>query len=272
MKDILVQLDGGPRSAARLEAAIAVARTLGASRLTGLFAHSESHGPSAVARRASDHLHAAAERAETAFHAALAGSGILGRWWKLSHGEHGHVIAETVFCARYADLVILGQYDADSSRVPEELIEQVVLNSGRPVLVLPHSGGFESIGARVSVAWNASREASRALHDAMPFLEMAAEVTILAIRNTGPGAVPHPDDVPAVDIADSLATHGIAAKTERLTGEDIGVMDLLLSRSFDVGADLLVMGAHSGLGFSFTRGAGTRFILGHMTLPVLMSN
>jgi nucleotide-binding universal stress UspA family protein len=272
MKDILVHLDGGPRSAARLAAAIAVAKQLGASRLTGLFAQSESHGPSAVARRASDHLQAAALLAEIAFHAALAGSGLVARWWRLSHGEEGHVIAETLFCARYADLVILGQYNADSSRVPESFVEQVVLNCGRPVLVLPHSGAFETIGTRITVAWNASREASRAVHDAMPLLEQAAEVTILAIRNTGPGAVPHLDDVPAVDIADSLATHAIAAKCERLTGEDIGVMDLLLSRSFDLGADLLVMGAHSGLGLSFTRGAGTRFILSHMTLPVLMSN
>jgi nucleotide-binding universal stress UspA family protein len=54
---------------------------------------------------------------------------------------------------------------------------------------------------------------------------------------------------------------------------DIGIMDTLLNNAADLGSDLLVMGAHGHIGLPFvSRGAGTRYILRHMTVPVLMSN
>jgi nucleotide-binding universal stress UspA family protein len=206
------------------------------------------------------------------FHQRLASAGLTGKWWQLTHGEDAHVVAETVFCSRYADLVILGQWQADSSRVPVELVEEVVLQSGRPVLVIPYAGDIPTIGERISVAWNGSRESTRALHDAMPFLERAAEVTVLSVRYPGPSDSRHTEGVPQVNIVDHLVARGIKATSERLTSEDIGVMDILLSRAFDLGSDLLVMGGHSGMGLLFRRGSGTRFILRHMTMPVLMSS
>lgn len=271
MKDILVHLDGGERAAQRLDLAIGLAGRMGA-RLIGLFAQSETDAPSIVARRPSDHLQAAANQAEALFHSGVVAAGLTAKWWRLTHGESSHVISETVFCARYADLVVLGQWQAETAKVPAELVEQVVLHSGRPVLVIPETGPVASLGERISVAWNGSREASRALHDAMPFLKGAAEVDILSIRD--PAATPQsrPDGEPQVDIVDHLACHGIKARSERLMTEEIGVMDALLSRSFDLGSDLLVMGSHSGLGLSFLRGSGTRFMLRHQTLPMLMSN
>jgi nucleotide-binding universal stress UspA family protein len=70
-----------------------------------------------------------------------------------------------------------------------------------------------------------------------------------------------------------LAIHGIAVATEVVLVEDFGVMDMLLNRASDRSADLLVMGAHGSIGFPFeSRGAGTRYILRHMTVPVLMSS
>ncbi|HTH15475.1 MAG TPA: universal stress protein, partial [Magnetospirillum sp.] len=75
-----------------------------------------------------------------------------------------------------------------------------------------------------------------------------------------------------LSIIDHLSAHGITVTREVLAGEDIGIMDLLLSRAFDQGADLLVMGAHGGYHLPFFKGAGTRHILKHMTLPVLMSH
>ncbi len=267
MKEFLVHLDGGERAGLRLEVAIDLAKRFGA-RLTGLFAQAESNAPSVVARRASDGLNAAADRISAQFHKALADAGVSGQWMRLSHGEPGFVVAETAFCARYADMAILGQWEQETSRVPEDLAEEVILQSGRPVLVVPYAGEVASIGNSITIAWNASREAARAIHDALPFLKGAREVTVLAVRE--PDAPAPAADLPQVNIIEHLAAHGVRAKVERLVDEEIGVMDVLLSRAFDLGSDLLVMGAHSGSGLR--RGSGTRFILHHMTLPVLMSN
>jgi nucleotide-binding universal stress UspA family protein len=271
MKDILVQLDGGERSGLRLKVAIEIAQRRN-GRVVGLFAQSETDSSSLVARRASEHLHEAAQHAAEAFQQRVAAAGIAGKWLQLTHGEETHVVGETVFCSRYADLVVLGQWHAEDSRVPNELVEQVLLHSGRPALIIPYAGDVASIGQRVAVAWNGSREATRALHDALPLLKSAAEVTVLSIRGPAPSEAPRGESAPMVGIVEHLAAIGVKATAERLTTEDIGVMDLLLSRAFDLGCDLLVMGAHSGLGLMFMRGSGTRFILRHMTMPVLMAN
>ncbi|MGE5547966.1 MAG: universal stress protein [Solirubrobacterales bacterium] len=267
-KDILVHLDGGERDPLRVEAALALAERFG-GRLTGLFARSEHYGPSVVARRGSEAFEAAARHSEEQFQAATAGSRVPSRWWRLAHGEPGHVVAETAASARFFDLVVLGQNHEDKD-APEELVEQVIMQSGRPVLVLPAVGSYPSIGSNVIVAWNAGREATRALHDAMPLIEQAGNVELLTIRPRKIEAGDQP--LPPLGILDHLTAHGVKVVREVLAGEDIGIMDLLLSRAFDQGADLLVMGAHAGYHLPFFKGGGTRHILKHMTLPVLMAN
>jgi nucleotide-binding universal stress UspA family protein len=80
-------------------------------------------------------------------------------------------------------------------------------------------------------------------------------------------------ELSCIEVTRQLATHGIRAKAEVMLVEDFGIMDMLLNRVTDRGADLLVMGAHGHIGYPFiSRGAGTRYILRHMTVPVLMSN
>lgn len=269
MKDILVHLDGGERDALRVQTALALAARFG-GRVTGLFARSERQVAAAVARRASDAFALAAKQSEDSFVAQTATAAVPVRWWSLAHGEAGHVMHETVVAARFHDLTLLGQHH-DGKDAPEELAEHVVLQSGRPVLVLPSVGSYPTIGTNVLVAWNGGREAARALHDALPLMRGAANVEVLTVRGQPPRK---PDDLllPPLSIHDHLAAHGIAVSREVLAGEEIGVMDLLLSRAFDQGADLLVMGAHGGYHLPFFKGAGTRHILRHMTLPVLMSH
>jgi len=145
----------------------------------------------------------------------------------------------------------------------------LALGVGRPVLIVPRYGTFETVGERVLVAWNGSREATRAVHDALPLLKLASSVTVLSIdpeHDTG-------DRIPGADIALHLARHGVAAEGMSTVGLDISVGDLLLSRAADLGADLIVMGAY---GHSRVRelvlGGATRHILQHMTVPVLMSH
>jgi nucleotide-binding universal stress UspA family protein len=266
LKDILVHLDGGDRDPARITAALNLAKRFN-GRLTGLFARAEHFGPSVVARRASDAFEAAATLSEQQFTEATKDGGIPVRWWRLAHGEQGHVTSETVVCARFADLVVLGQHH-EGKDAPDDLIEQVILQSGRPVLVVPAVGDYPTIGTNVLIGWNGGREASRALHDAMPLIEAASNVELLTVRRqVQPGVA-----LPPVSIAAHLEQHGVKVGREVLAGEDIGVMDLILSRTFDMGADLLVMGAHGGYHLPFFKGQGTRYILKHMTLPVLMAH
>lgn len=269
IKDILVHLDGGSRDAGRTALALTLAQRFGA-RLTGLFARQEHSGPSLVARRASEALTRAAAEAETVFATAADAAGVPWRWWRLAHGDPAHVLSETVICARFADLSVLGQHQ-DDGYTPDDLVEQVILQSGRPVLVVPSAGDYADVGRRVILAWDGGREAARALHDALPLIEGAEIVEAVTVH----GHRPAPSGevmVPAVNILDHLTAHGVKVTREHLAGEDIGVMDLLLNRAADSGADLLVMGAQGGSFLGLGKGAGTRHILKHMTLPVLLSH
>ncbi len=272
--NLLVHLDDSDRCEERLDLALTLAQRHGAA-LTGLFAQSEVSGAGVVARRASSTLIQAAERARERFEGKCREAGASCRWWQLSHGEYGHVIAETVICSRYVDLAIFGQHDPrGENRVPQDLIEEVVLNAGRPVLVVPYAGRFEQFGDRPVIAWNGSREAARAVNDALPLLKQAKSVLLLAFH-TQPGAG-EGGDVPQVDILEHLASHGVKAEQERLTISSMTPMDAVLSRASDHGADLLVMGGFGGYGGSlfplFGRGSNTRQILRQMTLPVMLSH
>jgi nucleotide-binding universal stress UspA family protein len=195
--------------------------------------------------------------------------GLSFEWRAIAEGPD----ADPALHARYADLTILGQLDPD--RGPAQTIrprpEQVALASGRPVIVVPYAGNFETVGRRVLVAWNASREATRAVNDAMPLLAAAEEVTVLAIDpREGPNG--H-GEVPGADISLHLARHGVKATIERIVSADIPAGEVLLSRAADLAADLLVMGAYGHYRVrELLLGGATRSILRSMTLPVLMSH
>jgi hypothetical protein len=105
--------------------------------------------------------------------------GLSAEWREIPEGPEG----DPALHARYADLTILGQLDPDSGEA--EMIqprpEHVTLASGRPILVVPYAGNFDNLGRRVLVGWNATREAARAVNDAMPLLAGAEIVTVLTI-------------------------------------------------------------------------------------------
>src|SRR5262249_44560338 len=123
-----------------------------------------------------------------------------------------------------------------------------------------------TVGERVLVAWAHSREATRAVHDALPLLKLAKSVTVMEVN-------PEPDHLGGADIALHLTRHGVKAEVASTTSGDINNGDAILSRAADLTADLLVMGGygHSRLR-EFAFGGVTRHILEHMTLPVLMSH
>jgi nucleotide-binding universal stress UspA family protein len=123
----------------------------------------------------------------------------------------------------------------------------------------------------VLVGWNAGREATRAVHDALPLLVKASSVTITAVNpRVGLGA--HGQE-PGADIARHLARHGVTVEVEHTAAPEIGAADILLNRASELSADLLVVGAygHSRLR-EFLLGGVTRSLLHQMTLPVLLSH
>lgn len=172
--------------------------------------------------------------------------------------------------SRYMDLVIIGQPDPDVSAEGLAIRpEDVVLGSGRPALIVPYIGGSRSPWKRIVVAWDESREAARAVADALPLLMQASAVSIVSIGAKVPGG--------ELDIGEELrrflADHDIVAQAERLYPDESSEADVLLSRIADLGADLLVMGCYGHARLrEFVLGGLTREILRHMTVPVLMSH
>ncbi len=280
VKDILVHLDASPRSDAWLSVAAALAAKH-AAHLTGLMIvdlppPEVFYGfPSAfldveraddvIARMRAARMQEAAT-VEAKFRDRLRRDGLAGEW-RVVEGDTGEVLA---LHGRYADLTIVGQPDpaADTGRTTDLSLGEL-MTSGRPLLVLPFAGSFEALGANVLVGWNASREAARAVNDAIPLLQAAKKVTVLSINPRR--GIAGDGEVPAADIALHLARHGIAAEAAHTVADDISDGDALLSYAADIGADLLVCGmyGHSRL-HELAFGGVTRSLLSEMTLPVFM--
>ena len=277
-KDLLVHIDDGKASPGRVAAAIALARAH-AAHLTGLYVVAEpelpgfllSELPAAWHEQTRRQGRERAERAAARFREAAARAG-LSADCRIDRGLEGEVSAVVAVHARYADLVILGQADPDEPEpASRPAPEAVVLGCGRPAIVVPYIGAGPTIGERVVVAWDAGREATRAVNDALPLLTKAKSVIVLS-ANPRPTPAGHGAE-PGADIAQHLARHGVKVAVEHIEASDIAVADAILSRLADAGADLLVMGAY---GHSRARelllGGVTRQVLPQMTVPVLMSH
>jgi len=171
--------------------------------------------------------------------------------------------------ARRFDLAVVGQSEPDTAMPEELIVEGALFESGRPVLIVPYIEKAGLTLGRVMVCWDASRNAARAVADAMPFLKRAkaAEIVIVASER------PKSDEIPGADIGQHLARHGLKVEVKRIVAADTDVASTLLSHAADSSADLLVMGGygHSRLR-EYILGGATRGILSAMTLPVLMSH
>ena len=124
---------------------------------------------------------------------------------------------------------------------------ELAILSGRPVIVAPDAGVRPTVGENLLIAWKPTREAVRAIAEAMPLLRRAERVTLLSV-NPHVGAPEHGEQ-PGADLARHLARHGVEIVVETAVAHDVGVADAVLSRAAQVGADLIVMGAggHSRL-------------------------
>lgn len=266
IKHIVVHLDGGAGAQSRLELAATLALRLGAG-LTGLFA--EERAGRTRRDRASASGHSAAD-VERAF--AERARGLRTEWWKIPNSEFD-IPGIAARYARYADLTIVGQHD-DESRVPPEFAEQILLESGRPILVIPSRARYDDLGRTALLAWDGSREGARALNDALPLLSRARSVTVALIRRTGDRAPRNTASTPS--ILRHLARHGIDAQPEVLFADRRGrgpdAATAVVNLASDLGADLVVMGGRGTHGTPFPRAARrTRASLQVMAAPLLLS-
>ena len=207
-----------------------------------------------------------AEQVEELFKTELRAHGLGGEWYLLSPGE----TALFIDLAKAFDLTILGQLSPEI-RSTGFRPDEIVIATGRPVLVVPYAGSFDAVGRRVLVAWDGTREAVRAANDALPLLENAEAVTVMFVGARETALAEHHRSIER--LVHHLQRHGIPARAEETLQGDLRISDVLLSRAADLAADLIVAGAyhHSQLREALVGGV-SREILEHMTVPVLMSH
>lgn len=189
--------------------------------------------------------------------------------WRQLSGKSANLVPQH---ARFADLCVLSQDTPGTmAATGYTFSEQLLFVTGRPVLFVPARGDFVHIGAHILVAWNSSRASARALNDALPLLELADRVTVLAI-NASEFAERY-GALPPERIVEHLRRHGAAVEGRWLDNvPPAAIAGTVQSEARRLGADLMVAGAfgHPKL-WEQLMGGVTRDLLAHMELPVLMS-
>ncbi|HYF09375.1 MAG TPA: universal stress protein [Acetobacteraceae bacterium] len=279
LKDILVHLDGSKPAEGRLRLAANLARQHGAHLAVlhvvdievPLLASADAGGGVAIAgviEQMRNQALTEAARLEAMARERMRLEGLSGEWRQ----AEGLTAEQVALHARYADLVVIGQDDPDGSTPnAAAVVEQVLFSSGRPALIVPYAGQYESVGQRVLVGWKPGREAARAVNDALPLLAAAESVTVFSVNPRG-GIGGHGEQ-PGADMALHLARHGIKVRVEHSVAPGAADADIILNQAADMGADLLVVGAygHSRIR-EMVMGGVTRTLLRQMTVPVLMSH
>jgi nucleotide-binding universal stress UspA family protein len=269
-RSILVHLDGSERSNTCLDLALLVAQLHGA-HVNALFAPVTADHESAWSMTLTTGYRVLAREdrrraLEHRFLNRLSQANLKGAW----HTATAHAQQALLARAPFADLIVLGQSDPTDpdASLSNGMQVRVTLAAGRPVLWVPFAGTFPTVGERVAVAWDAGQAATRALHDALPFMRLAAHTTLVTLNAERVGRIA------GADIALVLARHGIDVEVTQLhTPPTVSIPDALLSRVDKLGCDLLVMGAYGHARWKeLILGGVTQTVLGSMSVPVLMSH
>ncbi len=174
--------------------------------------------------------------------------------------------------ARCCDLIVVSQGDPSGPDTGQDVLaHNLVIEGGRPILVIPRDRVIHSVGEFPLVAWNASHQASRAVFDALPFLKQAKMTNITWIN---PSGFPDSDiEMAGSEIATSLSRHDIKANIVHNTHRPTNIGTALLDMAKENGSDMIVMGGygHSRLS-EYLFGGATYHILKHMTIPIFLSH
>lgn len=172
---------------------------------------------------------------------------------------------------RGVDLIVASAADADWEMAPVlDFPERLAMESGRPLLMIPNEGTFDSAPSHAVIAWNGSREAARAGFDAVSLLGGTVSMTVLVIEDeTGDEDA----QSSAERFADTAIRHGISVRLARRYSAGRSVGEAISEEVAALGGDLLVMGAYGHSRFrEFVFGGATRHVTHHMKIPTLLSH
>jgi nucleotide-binding universal stress UspA family protein len=276
-KTILVILDTPDNTQVAVDFAAALAKEHGAY-IVGLHAEIVSTVPMVAPMEIPDPIAVQAlqdmARSQTVeierlFRAKMEREGIAYEWRSFT-STVGYGSEPLIGSARSADLLVAVQSDPSRSSDSHVDIESFLFESGRPVLMIPYIFTEPKPIRRVLIAWNGSKEATRATFDAMPFLKAADSVEIFSV-DTSENSKHSPTEA-GTAIEAALARHGVRAT---LTTESRGgktPSQVIENRLADSSIDLLVMGAytHSWL-WQMIFGGTTRTLLQSMTAMTLLA-
>lgn len=200
-----------------------------------------------------------AEDLRSVFEDGCRAAGVASFEWQ---GSAQNIVESLQNIAPVTDLFVLTQHGGGDYGW---LIGEASLALGVPIMAIPEAGNFENIGKSVLLAWTPKRECARAVRDAMPLLQAADRVIVF--RGNAE------DDSRDVGLGAYLARHGVNAEIKHVAATEVSIGDAVLNTVTDEGCDLVVMGAY---GHSRVRelafGGVTRSVLGHMTVPTLLSH
>jgi nucleotide-binding universal stress UspA family protein len=181
-------------------------------------------------------------------------------------GEAGRTLAVH---ARYADAVVLGWSEGKGTDFERQLLEAVLFEAGRPIIVVPEGWRGRGAPRRILLAWTPEREATRAVHDALPLMKSADEVSVLAVVSNGGGS----EENPGADIARHLARHDVAAKVNQVPAGGRAAAAVIADQARYLEAEMVVMGGYGHSRFSeWIFGGATRDMLAKVDAPLLMSH
>jgi nucleotide-binding universal stress UspA family protein len=186
---------------------------------------------------------------------------------EIAHDGYAPVTQRFVQMSRLADVAVL-EPNNEILSLQKGLIEEVLIGSGRPVIVVPREWINKASPERILVAWDGSAKAARAIGDALPLLVQAREVEVVAVSGD-------PDEtkrIDGADIAPHLARHCPVVKVTQLLSSDGDIAAVLGDHAKMSRADLLVMGAYAHAKImQVVFGGVTRSMIDDPPIPVYLS-
>ncbi|SCY97299.1 universal stress protein [Microvirga guangxiensis] len=210
-------------------------------------------------------LQALAEAAARSAQADAAAAGVICSA-RAPHLSYPDLLAVFRAQARLNDLTIVDA-EPEALTLDRDLIEALLMDSGRPLLVVPSDQDVFGT-RRIILAWDGSGRAARAAADALPFLRAAETVEIVSVT----GEKDLADTVLGADIAPHLTRHGVNAVVQTLPALEGDVAETLRNHATLTRADMIVMGGyvHSRLR-ELMFGGVTQSLLKQSPVPLFLS-
>jgi nucleotide-binding universal stress UspA family protein len=212
-----------------------------------------------------------AEAIQKSFEDAVAAAGVSSEW-RCMRVDFAELVDLVTQHARSADMAVIGQQSPLGPLFPDlNLPEEVILDSGRPVLLVPNAPSVTTFGTHVLAAWNNTRESARAIYDSLEVLKAAQSVRLLTVN-------PRPtldgwEFASGMELAANLRRQGVNISSEAVEVADVSVGEYILSRIADTNSDLLVMGCFGHPRWRETLlGGVSKEVLRSVTVPALLSH